>query len=118
MEKEELIKIIAEVLSDKHCKNILSIDVSEKTDVTEAYVVCSAKNPPQAKGAYEEICARLEEEGVYTSGVDGLREGRWIVMDYDKVIVHIFHTGLRDLYQFEKLWGEEDGSNITRFDEE
>lgn len=118
MQKEELIKTIAEILSDKRCKNVLSIDVSDKTDVTEAYVVCSAKNPPQAKAAYEEICARLEKEDVYTLGVDGLREGRWIVMDYGKVIVHIFHTSLRDLYQFEKLWGKEDGSNITRYDEE
>ena len=118
MEKEVLIKKIAKILSDKKCKNILSIDVADKTDVTEAYVVCSAKNPSQAKAAYEELCAVLEKEDIYTAGVDGLREGRWIVMDYDKVIVHIFHTSMRDLYQFEKLWGNEDGSNITNFDEE
>ncbi|HCU56175.1 MAG TPA: ribosome silencing factor [Clostridiales bacterium] len=118
MEKEVLIQKIATILSDMKCKNILSIDVSKKTDVTEAFVICSAKNPPQAKAAYEEICAKLEAEGIYTAGVDGLREGRWIVMDYGNVIVHIFHTSQRDLYQFEKLWGSEDGSNITHFDQE
>lgn len=118
MEKELLIKKIVAVLSDKKCKNILSIDVAEKTDVTEAYVVCSTRNPSQAKAAYEELCAVLEKEDVYTFGVDGLREGRWIVMDYGKVIVHIFHTSLRDLYQFEKLWGDENGANVTRYDEE
>ncbi len=118
MEKELLIKKIVAVLSDKKCKSILSIDVADKTDVTEAYVVCSARNPSQAKAAYEELCAVLEKQDVYTAGVDGLREGRWIVMDYGKVIVHIFHTSLRDLYQFEKLWGDEDGANVTRYDEE
>ena len=118
MEKDLLIKKITSILLDKKCKNVLSIDVAEKTDVTEAYVVCSARNPSAAKAAYEELCAVLEAEGVYTLGVDGLREGRWIVMDYDKVIVHIFHASLRDLYQFEKLWGDEDGKNITRYDEE
>lgn len=118
MEKDLLIKKITTILLDCKCKNVLSIDVSGKTDVTEAYVVCSAKNPPQAKAAYEELCAKLEAEDVYTLGVDGLREGRWIVMDYDKVIVHIFHTSQRDLYQFEKLWSDEDGKNVTVYDEE
>ena len=118
MEKEVLIEKITSVLADKKCKNILAIDVADKTDVTEAYIVCSAKNPPQAKAAYEEICAKLEPEGEYTFRVDGLRDGRWIVMDYGKVIVHIFHTSMRDLYQFEKLWSAEDGSNVTRYDEE
>ena len=118
MEKKVLIDKITRILLDKKCRNVLSIDVSGKTDVTEAYIVCSAKNPPQAKSAYEEICAILEAEGIYTYGVDGLREGRWIVMDYDNVIVHIFHTSIRDLYRFEELWGDADGGNITRYDEE
>ena len=116
MTKEQLISDITTVLADKKCQNILSIDVSGKTDVTEAFILCSAKNPSQAKAAYEEVCAVMEAKGEYTYGVDGLREGRWIVMDYDKVIVHIFHTGLRDLYRFEELWGDGDGGNITRFD--
>ena len=118
MEKELLIGKITAVLSEKKCKNVLVIDVTEKTDVTEAFIVCSAKNPSQAKATYEELCAKLEGEDIYTAGVDGLREGRWIVMDYGKVIVHIFHTSLRDLYQFEKLWSAEDGSNVTRIEEE
>ena len=116
MTREELIANITTVLMDKKCQNVLSIDVSAKTDVTEAYIVCSAKNPPQAKAAYEEVCAVMEAKGEYTFGVDGLREGRWIVMDYDKVIVHIFHTNIRDLYRFEELWGDPDGKNITRYE--
>ena len=118
MQKELLIEKIARILSDKHCKNILSIDVSEKTDVTDAFIVCSARNAPQAKGAYEEICAKLEAEDVFATRTDGLRDGRWIVMDYGNVIVHIFHTSMRDLYQFEKLWSEADESNVTRYEEE
>ena len=117
MTKEELISTITTVLIDKKCQNVLSIDVSAKTDVTEAYIVCSAKNPPQAKAAYEEVCAVMEAKGEYTYGVDGLREGRWIVMDFGKVIVHIFHTNIRDLYRFEELWGDVQGENITRYDQ-
>ena len=117
MDKEYLIGKITKILLDKKCRNVLAIDVSAKTDVTEAYILCTAKNPPQAKSTYEEICAVLENEGIYTLGVDGLREGKWIVMDYDKVIVHIFHTNMRDQYRFEELWSEPDESNVTRFEE-
>ena len=118
MDAQLLTEKITAVMKDKRCKSILAIDVREKTDVTETFLLCSAKNPSQAKATYEEICAKLEPEGEYTSNVDGLREGRWIVMDYGKVIVHIFHTSMRDLYQFEKLWSDEDCSNVTTFDEE
>ena len=117
MDKVYLIGKITTILLDKKCRNVLSIDVTEKTDVTEAYIVCTAKNPPQAKAAYEEICAILEAEGIYTYGVDGLREGKWIVMDYGNVIVHIFHTNTRDQYRFEELWSEADGSNVTHYGE-
>ena len=118
MDKQELLEKIAKILSDKHCKEILWIDVSQKTDTTEAFLICSARNPSSAKAAYEEICAKLEAEDIYTSAVDGLRDGRWIVMDYGKVIVHIFHASMRDLYQFEKVWAAEDGSNVTRYEKE
>ena len=71
-----------------------------------------------AKAAYEEICAKLEAEDVFTTNVDGLRDGRWIVMDYGRVIVHIFNYSVRDLYRFEALWSDEDGSNVTRYEAE
>ena len=118
MDTIELLQTIAKILSDKKCKEILWIDVTAKTDATEAFLLCSARNPSLAKAAYEEICAKLEPEGVYTNNVDGLKDGRWIVMDYGKVIVHIFHASMRDLYQFEKVWAAEDGSNVTRYEKE
>ena len=118
METEELLQRIAKILSDKKCKEIVWIDVTAKTDATEAFLLCSARNPSLAKAAYEEICAKLEPEDVYTRNVDGLKDGRWIVMDYGKVIVHIFNHSIRDLYQFEALWSNDDGSNVTRYEEE
>ena len=113
METPLLIEKLVHLLQDHHCKNIVVIDVKDKTDVTEAFVVCSARNPNLARAAYDDTTGKLEEEGVFASRADGLKDGRWIVIDYDRVIVHIFHTNMRDLYQFEKLWSNSDGSNVT-----
>lgn len=118
MVNSELPARIAKILSDKKCKDILWIDVTAKTDATDAFLLCSARNPSLAKAAYEEICAQLEPDGIYTRSVDGLRDGRWIVMDYGSLIVHIFNYAIRDQYRFEALWSDEDGSNVTHFEEE
>ncbi len=118
MEPEELIKKLTHLLSEKHCTNIVVIDVKGKTDVADAFVVCSARNPSLGRAAYDEMTGKLEEEGIYSYRADGLKDGRWIAVDYGNVIVHIFHTAMRDLYQFEKLWAAEDGSNLRKVEEE
>ena len=118
MDQSKLIEEIVRLLRDNHCKNIVSIDVAGRTDVTDAFVVCSARNPNAARAAYDEMTGKLEEQGVYAERADGLKDGRWIVIDYGSVIVHIFHTHMRDFYQFEALWTTEDGSNVTSYPEE
>ena len=118
MEKDTLIEEIVRLLYKNHCKNVVSIDITGKTDVADAFVVCSARNPSAGRAAYDELTGALEAQGVYAARADGLKDGRWIVIDYGAVIVHIFHTNTRDLYQFESLWSEEDKSNVKKYEEE
>lgn len=118
MNSKELAKMIAELLADKHITNIVTIDVSDKTSITNYYVVGTARNATVAKTASEYVQDKLEGEakdGLFAAGKEGERDGRWIVLDYGLVIVHIFHTDLRDFYDFEKLWAEPDGSNVERY---
>ena len=118
MDSKELAKLIAELLADKHITNVVTIDVSAKTAVTNYYVVGTARNATVAKTASEYVQDKLEGEdknGIFASAKEGEREGRWIVLDYGLVIVHIFHADLRDFYDFEKLWAEPDGSNVERY---
>ena len=117
METRELIEKIVKELSDKKCKNIVVIDVSKKTDVTDAFIVCSASNPSLARAAYDDMTGKLETEGIYADRADGLKDSRWIVVDYDQVIVHIFHPSMRELFKFEKVWANEDESNVTVIEE-
>jgi len=118
MDSKELAKQIAGMLADRHITNIVTIDVTNKTAVTNYYVVGTARNATVAKTASEYVQDKLEGEeknGIFASAKEGERDGRWIVLDYGLVIVHIFHTDLRDFYDFEKLWAEPDGSNVERY---
>ena len=115
MDSKELAKLIVETLADRHITNIITIDVSNNTAGTNYYVVGTARNATVAKTACEGLEEVLEAEDIAASRKEGEREGRWIVLDYEYVIVHIFHADVRDFYAFEKLWVEPDGSNAERY---
>lgn len=110
---EQLGNQIMDILANKQASNILMIDVSAKSSITNYYVVCTARNVSQAKVFCEEIQSVLESQGRVVARIDGEKEGKWIVMDYGLVIVHIFHTEMREYYKFEKLWIEPDSSNVV-----
>ena len=111
----ELADEICKIMGDKQTTNIITIDVREKTSLTNYYVVCTARNVTIAKNVCEHIQEVLEDSGIYVTRVDGEKDGKWIVMDYGLVIVHIFHTELREFYKFENLWAEPDKSNVKYF---
>lgn len=106
---------IAKLLADKQNTNIVMLDVSEKSHVTDYFVIATAKSVTNAKAACEHLQSTLEDEGIFVTRTDGIREGKWIVLDYTTVLVHIFYEELRDFYKLDKLWSEPDESNVTRF---
>lgn len=109
---EQLGNQIMDILADKQASNILMIDVSAKSSITNYFVVCTARNVSQAKLLCEEIQSVLEKEDRVVARIDGEKEGKWIVMDYGLVLVHIFHSEMREFYKLEKLWIEPDNSNV------
>lgn len=103
----------ARLLDSKKAVNIQVLDVAHLTIVTDYFVIASARNHIAAKA----MCDELEEKlGVNPLRRDGYAEGRWIVLDYASVIVHIFHEQEREFYRLERLW--EDGSNAITFETE
>ncbi|MBQ7653285.1 MAG: ribosome silencing factor [Clostridia bacterium] len=111
----DLANEICKIIGEKQTSNILTIDVTQKTSLTNYYVVCTARNAQVAKGVCEHIQEVLEDMDIYVTRIDGEKDGKWIVMDYGLVIVHIFHTEMREFYKFEKLWAEPDNSNVKYY---
>lgn len=114
MISKELATNICAKLEQSGISNIIIVDVTQKTVITDYFVIGSAKNITMCKAAAEELEEKLEKEGIYLDRKDGVRDGRWIVLDYDDVIVHLFHTEQRDFYNIEKLWADPMDSNITK----
>ena len=105
----ELIEKIASILYEKKAQDIVALDVSGMTVITDAMVIASGRSALQVKTLADEVEDRLSESGISPLRKEGQQEGRWVVLDYGSVLVHIFHTQEREFYQLERLW--ESGEN-------
>jgi len=100
----ELVETAARAASDKLAENILAFDVSEQLVITDAFLLCSAGNDRQVKSIVDEIEDKLREAGAKPVRREGERDGRWVLLDYAEIVVHVQHTEEREFYALERLW--------------
>ena len=109
MENSSLALRIARILYDKKAQDITVLHVSHLTVITDYMVIASGRSALQVKALADDVDDALAMEGVTLRAREGQGEGRWIVLDYGTVLVHIFHPEDRRFYHLERLW--EDGQN-------
>jgi ribosome-associated protein len=100
----ELVRIAAQAASDKLADDIIAFDVSEQLIITDAFLLCSAPNDRQVKSIVDEIEERLRLGGASPARREGERDGRWVLIDYDEIVVHVQHAEERAFYALERLW--------------
>ena len=100
----ELVHAAAEAASDKLAENIIAFDVSEQLVITDAFVLCSAANDRQVKSIVDAVEDRLRQVGAKPLRREGERDGRWVLMDYGEIVVHVQHEEERSFYALERLW--------------
>lgn len=103
---EEIARAIADVLDSMKARDIKLLRVSDKTVMTDYFVICSGTSNTQIKALSGEVEYKLGERGVSPLHIEGYETGTWIAMDYAHVMVHIFNREQRDFYKLEKLWGD------------
>jgi len=103
----ELARQCARYADDKKAENLLILDVSEVSPMTDYYVICSATSSPHLRAVRDEIAERLKEEyGMAPLVSDGGLESQWLVLVYSDVMVHVFAGEKRDFYALEELWSD------------
>ena len=102
----DLARAAAAAAHEKKADSIVAMDVSEHIFITDVFLVCSAANPPQMSAIKDEIERRMLDIGAKTIRREGEREGRWILMDYGDIVVHIQHEEERAFYSLERLWSD------------
>lgn len=100
----ELVHAAARAASDKLAHRIIAFDVSEQLAITDAFLLASAPNDRQVKSIVDEIEDKLRELGAKPIRREGHREGRWVLIDYGEIVVHVQHEDEREFYALERLW--------------
>lgn len=101
----ELIVVAARAASEKKATQIIAFDVSDQLAITDAFLLASAPNDRQVKAIVEEIEDKLREVGdAKPLRREGHREGRWVLLDYGEIVVHVQHEEERAFYALERLW--------------
>ena len=113
--ENKLLKQICEILSKKKAENIFIIDINNQTVIADYFVVCDASSTIQTKTLCNTLEEELEADGINAVRKEGVSDGRWIVLDYLDIIIHIFLKEEREFYNIEKLWT--DGTNMTVYED-
>ena len=100
----ELIEIAAMAAADKLATDIIAYDVSDQLVITDAFLLCSAANDRQVRSIVDEIELKLSQAGAKPIRREGERDGRWVLLDYIDVVIHVQHADERAFYALERLW--------------
>lgn len=98
--------VISEAALERNAREPLLLDLRGLSDATDFFFVASGDSDVHARAIAEGVRVRMEEEGFDPVGVEGEDRGRWILVDYFNVVVHLFLPKVRDFYQLERLWGD------------
>lgn len=107
MSPEALARAVAGYAADTKAIEIVELDLRGALEYTDFFVVCSGNTDRQAKAIHDRIHQGMKRDhGILPRRVEGLGEGRWILLDYLDVVVHVFTPETRAFYGLERLWGE------------
>jgi len=101
---KEQVMGLCEVLYNKKAVDIVAINVADKTIIADWFVICSGRVSAQVKALCDEAEEKSAELGLTILRKEGYTEGRWIVIDYGNILLHIFHPQEREYYNMERLW--------------
>lgn len=102
----ELCRAAAHAARDKLATDVLAFDVSEQLALTDAFLLCSASNDRQVRAIQDAVEERLLELDAKPIRREGEREGRWVLLDFGDIVVHIQHAEERVYYALERLWSD------------
>jgi ribosome-associated protein len=100
------LRLVTEALLDRKAVDAVVLDLRGLSSATDYFVIASGTSDAHVRGMAEHLMEALAPRGVKPHHVEGLPQGRWVLLDYVDFVVHVFHPELREFYQLERLWGE------------
>lgn len=110
---QKLLQVVLDACEDKLAQEVVALDVANLTPVAEYFVITHGKNEKQVQAIVDAVEEAVEKEGFEVRSIEGKDGGKWILMDLNDVIVHVFYYADREFYNLEKLWSDAPIVNIV-----
>lgn len=91
---------------DHKANDVVLLSLRGVSDMTDYFVIASGTSDTHVRALGEHIQEELRKEGARAHHVEGIQQGRWVLLDYVDFVVHLFHPALRNFYQLERLWSD------------
>jgi len=108
-----LIKRILELLSDEKAEEIAFIDAKKRSSLADYLLVCQGRSQLHCRSIAQNVEYNLKQEGEISLGLEGEREGNWVLLDYGNIILHVFHPEIRKYYNLEELYSKRPGEEYA-----
>lgn len=102
----ELAQRAATIALDNKANDVVVLSLKGVSDMTDFFVIASGTSDTHVRSLGENIQQGLKMDGAAAHHVEGLAQGRWVLLDYVDFVVHLFHPALRSFYQLERLWSD------------
>lgn len=106
MEAQKKAVTCGRLAREKKAKDVLVMELAGLSDITDFFLLASGTSERHVRTIAHFLQTRMKEMGIRPVAVEGYDEGRWVIIDYQSVIVHVFLEPLRELYDLESLWIE------------
>ena len=103
-QSRRLALVAAQAAADKKADDLVLLDVSEQLVITDCFVIASAPNERQVEAVVDAVEEKMRAAGTKPVRREGAREGRWVLLDFVDVVVHVQHAEERSVYELERLW--------------
>jgi ribosome-associated protein len=103
---QERVLLCANAALERKAKRLVILNVKEISAFADYFIICSGTSDRQVRAVADAIQKNLKRAGILPLGVEGEDAAKWILLDYDDVIIHIFLESVREFYDLERLWSE------------
>lgn len=101
---QALVDLAVEAADDLKARGLVALDLRGLNDATDWFVIASGTSDAHVRGIAQSVLAKMAAAGFKAHHVEGLTQGRWVLLDFVDIVVHLFHPEARAFYQLERLW--------------
>jgi ribosome-associated protein len=106
VEMPPVLERAAALAGERKATNMFVMDLRGLSNATDFFLIATGTSDMHVRSIAEHVMEELKKEGQRPLHVEGMRGGRWVLLDYIDFVVHVFHPAARDFYQLERLWGD------------